>query len=60
MGGVWLAWCGGGGGGHLEKEDMLMALTAESSGLALRNFTESVQSLFFQLLHVNIVQQPFV
>lgn len=27
---------------------MLMALTAESPGFALRNFTESVQSLFFQ------------
>lgn len=32
---------------HFEKADMLMALTAESPGFALRNFTESVQSLFF-------------
>ncbi len=48
----------GGGGSlrsHFEKADMLMALTAESPGFALRNFTESVQSLFFQPLHVNIV-----
>lgn len=41
---------------HVEKADMLMALTAESLGFALRNFTECVQSLFFQLLYVNILQ----
>lgn len=38
---------------------MLMALTAESPGFALRNFTESVQSLFFQPLHVNVEWQQF-
>ena len=40
---------------HVEKADTLMDLTAESPGFALRNFTESVQPLFFQPLHVNIV-----
>lgn len=48
---------------HFEKADMLMDLTAESPGFAQnthRNFTESVQSLFFQPLHVNIVRQQFV
>lgn len=45
---------------HFEKADMLMALTAESPGFALRNFTESVQWLFFQLLHVNIEGQQLV
>lgn len=35
---------------------MLMALTVESPSFALRNFTESVQWLFFQPLHVNVVK----
>lgn len=33
---------------HVEKADTLMPLTAESPGFALRNFTESVQTLFFE------------
>lgn len=39
---------------HLETADMLMVLTAESPGFALRNFTESGQLLLF---HVTIWQQ---
>lgn len=41
---------------HIEKGDMPMALTAESPGFALRNFTESVQWLFFQFLYVKVVK----
>lgn len=38
-----------------------MALTAESPGFALRNFTESDGSLFlFQPLHVNAALQQFL
>lgn len=41
---------------HVEKAEMLMVLTAEPPGFVLRNFTKSVQLLFFQPLHVNGVQ----
>lgn len=40
---------------HFEKTDMLMDLTAESPGFALRNFTESLHSLFFLAPCENIV-----